>query len=58
METNGTPCLVKNSFIRRQLVQPGCQYALMTVLSADDCAMRFSSQVGAGYRADRRGAMT
>ena len=24
-ETNGTPCLVRNSFILRQLVQPGCQ---------------------------------
>ena len=24
-EMNGTPCLVRNSFILRQLVQPGCQ---------------------------------
>ena len=24
-ETKGTPCLVRNSFILRQLVQPGCQ---------------------------------
>jgi hypothetical protein len=38
-ETKGTPCLVKNSFILRQLVQPGCQYALMTEASGDDCAM-------------------
>src|SRR5262245_66348234 len=38
-ETKETPCLVRNSFIRRQLVQPGCQYALMTEASGDDCAM-------------------
>ena len=25
MDTKETPCLVKNSFILRQLVQPGCQ---------------------------------
>jgi hypothetical protein len=24
-DTNGTPCLARNSFILRQLVQPGCQ---------------------------------
>src|SRR5437764_13362611 len=35
-DTKGTPCLVKNSFIRRQLVHPGCQYALITSF---DCAM-------------------
>src|SRR5262249_13478536 len=38
-ETKGTPCSVRNSFILRQLVQPGCQYALMTAASGDDCAM-------------------
>src|SRR5262249_15796682 len=38
-ETKGTPCSVRNSFILRQLVQPGCQYALMTDASGDDCAM-------------------
>src|SRR6266480_7790620 len=38
-DTKGTPCLLRNSFIRRQLVQPGCQYALITEASADDCVM-------------------
>src|SRR5262249_59906953 len=37
-DTKGTPCLVKNSFIRRQLVHPGCQYALITWV---DCAIEW-----------------
>jgi hypothetical protein len=28
-EMNGIWCLPRNSFVRKQLVQPGCQYTLM-----------------------------
>src|SRR5262245_64348718 len=50
-ETKETPCLVRNSFIRRQLVQPGCQYALMTEASGEDrkSTRLNSSHLGISY---------
>src|SRR5262249_43321923 len=42
-ETKATPCLIRNSFILRQLVQPGCQYALIMDASGDACAIACST---------------
>src|SRR6516164_1412881 len=42
-ETKATPCLMRNSFILRQLVQPGCQYAFITEASGDTCVMACST---------------
>src|SRR5271165_3802663 len=50
-ETKATPCLVRNSFILRQLVQPGCQYALIT---GGSCGMACS--INAHDTASTRGS--
>ena len=40
-ETNGILCLPRNSLVRRQLVQPGCQYTLMGSAGASAIGWRF-----------------